>query len=88
MEALLQTPALPPDLRPLETVCKHIALTHGSDALRKERNKVRRVQRQLAKLQAELYTLRCAHERWKEDAAHWRNRFWSMRNRCQTALEE
>ena len=88
MEALLQTPALPPDLRALEATCKYFALTHGSDALRKERNKVRRVQRQLAKLQAELYTLRCAHERWKQDAAHWRNRFWSMRNRCQTALEE
>ena len=59
------------DLEALEVVCKHYAAFHGADALRLEKNRVRRLQRRIAKLEGEQSALRISCARWRQACQHW-----------------
>ena len=54
------------DLEALELVCKHYEATYSSDALRKEKNRVRGLQRRVTKLEAENAVLKAGNRRWRE----------------------
>ena len=60
------------DLEALEIVCKHYNACHGNDALRKEKNRIRALQRRLAKLEAENLVLKGANRRWQAACQEWR----------------
>ena len=59
------------DLEALEVVCRHYTASHGADALRLEKNRVRRLQRRIAKLEGENYALRNSNARWRHACQHW-----------------
>lgn len=46
------------DLEALEVVCTHYRAHHASEALRKEKNRVRNLQRKVVKLECEVSSLR------------------------------
>ena len=51
------------DIEALEIVCKHYDACYTSDALRKEKNRVRVLQRRLSKLESEKYPVKiCEHD--------------------------
>ena len=54
------------NLEALEFVCKHYDACYSSDALRREKNRVRALQRRLFKLESENVVLKSANERWRE----------------------
>ena len=59
------------DLEALEVVCKHYAAFHGADALRLEKNRARRLQRRIAKLEGEICALKNSNARWRHACQHW-----------------
>ena len=59
------------DLEALEVVCKHYAAFHGADALRLEKNRVRRLQRRIVKLESEQCALKNSNARWRQACQHW-----------------
>ena len=63
------------DLQGLEIVCKHYTAQHGNDCLRQQKNKVRTLQRRVAKLEAENLILRNANTRWQQACAQWRESY-------------
>ena len=63
------------DLEALETVCKHYRTEHGSQCLRQQKNKVRCLQRRLAKAEAEIRDLKVASNRWKQACIQWRESY-------------
>ena len=63
------------DIQALEVVCKHYNATYGSDALRKEKNRVRALQRRVIKLEAENALFRNANRRWREACQQWRDSY-------------
>ena len=63
------------DLEALEIVCKHYDACYGSIPLRKEKNKVRTLQRRLAKLEAENLVLKGANRRWQQACQQWRESY-------------
>ena len=63
------------DLEALETVCKHYRTEHGSQCLRQQKNKVRCLQRRLAKAEAELQIAKDANHRWRQACAKWRQSY-------------
>ena len=66
------------DLEALELVCKHYDACYSSEALRKEKNKVRALQRRLFKLESENAVLKSANGRWREACAEWRQSYASV----------
>ena len=63
------------DLQALEIVCKHYTAQHGTDCLRQQKNKVRALQRRVAKLEAENLILKNANRRWQQACAQWRESY-------------
>ena len=63
------------DLEALEIVCKHYDAFYGSDALRREKNRVRALQRRLIKLEAENAVFKSANRRWREACQQWRESY-------------
>ena len=63
------------DLEALELVCKHYDACYGAEALRKEKNRVRALQRRLAKLEAETLVLKGANRRWQLACQQWRESY-------------
>jgi hypothetical protein len=53
------------DVQVLEIVCSYYRATYASDALRRERNKLRRLRRTLAKVRVELGYLRSVLTAWQ-----------------------
>ena len=60
------------DLEALEIVCKHYDACYSSDALRKDKNRVRALRRRLLKIEAENEVLKGANRRWREACQQWR----------------
>ena len=63
------------DLEALEIVCKHYDAFYSSDALRKEKNRVRALQRRVNKLEAENAVLKGGNRRWREACKQWRDSY-------------
>ena len=63
------------DLEALELVCKHYDAFYSSDALRREKNRVRALQRRLTKLEAENALLKGANRRWQQACQQWRDSY-------------
>ena len=63
------------DLEALELVCKHYDAFYASDALRKEKNRVRVLQRRMKNLEAEIAVLKSGNRRWREACQQWRNSY-------------
>ena len=63
------------DLEALELVCKHYDAFYSKDALRKEKNRVRALQRRMLKLEAENAVLKNANSRWREACQQWRDSY-------------
>ena len=63
------------DLEALELVCKYYDACYSSDALRKEKNRVRALQRRMVKLEAENAVLKHANSRWREACQQWRDSY-------------
>ena len=63
------------DLEALEIVCKHYRTEHSSQCLRQQKNKVRCLQRRLAKIEAENLILRGANRQWQRACAQWRESY-------------
>jgi len=63
------------DLEALELVCKHYDACYSSEALRKEKNRVRALQRRMVKLEAENAVLKNANRRWREACQQWRESY-------------
>ena len=63
------------DLEGLEVVCKHYNATYGIEALRKEKNRVRVLQRQVSKLEAENRILKSANMTYRQAVQKWRNSY-------------
>ena len=63
------------DLRALEVVCKHYTAEHGTECLRQQKNKVRALQRRVAKLESENLILKHANRRWQLACAQWRESY-------------
>ena len=63
------------DVQALEIVCKHYTSQHGQECLRQQKNKVRTLQRRVAKLEAENLILRNTSKRWQQACAQWRERY-------------
>jgi len=63
------------DLEALELVCTHYDAFYSSDALRKEKNRVRALQRRMVKLEAENAVLKNANSRWREACQQWRDSY-------------
>ena len=53
------------DVQALDIVCSYYHATYTSDALRRERNKLRRLRRTLAKLRVDLGYLRSVLHGWQ-----------------------
>ena len=54
------------DIEALELMCKNYDAFYSSDALRKEKNRVRALQRRVTKLEAENAVLKGGIKRWRE----------------------
>jgi len=63
------------DLEALELVCKHYDACYSNESLRKEKNKVRALQRRLLKLESENAVLKSANGRWREACGQWRESY-------------
>ena len=63
------------DLEGLEVVCKHYDAFYSKDALRKEKNRVRALQRRVIKLETENALFRNANRRWREACQQWRDSY-------------
>ena len=63
------------DLEALEVVCKYYTAQHGTEGLRQQKNKVRTLQRRIAKLEAENVNLRTANKSWQLACAQWRESY-------------
>ena len=72
---LFRTLKMQRDLEALELVCKHYDACYSSDALRREKNRVRALQRRLFKLEAENAVLKSANVRWREACREWRESY-------------
>ena len=66
------------DLEALELVCKHYDACYSSDALRREKNRVRTLQRRLTKLEAENALSKGANRRWQQACQQWRESYANM----------
>ena len=53
------------DVQALDVVCSYYRATYASDAIRRERNKLRRLRRTLAKVRVELGYVRSVLNGWK-----------------------
>ena len=63
------------DLEALEIVCMHYRTEHGDECIKQQKNKVRRLQRRLAKAEAEIQELKVASSRWKQACIQWRESY-------------
>ena len=72
------------DLEALELVCRHYDAEYGAEALRKEKNRVRVLQRRLAKLEAEVRILKGGNARWREACQQWRDSFTHVQQHVRT----
>ena len=63
------------DLEALEVVCKHYDAFYSKDALRKEKHRVRALQRRGIKLETENALFRNANRRWREACQQWRDSY-------------
>ena len=63
------------DLDALDVVCKYYNATYGIEALRKEKNRVRVLQRQVSKLEAENRILKSANMTYRQAVQQWRNSY-------------
>ena len=63
------------DLEALELVCTHYDACYASDALRKEKNRVRALQRRMKNLEAENAVLKSGNRRWREACQQWRESY-------------
>ena len=63
------------DLEALELVCKHYDAFYGVDALPKEKNRVRALQRRMKNLEAENAVLKSGNRRWREACQQWRDSY-------------
>ena len=63
------------DLEASELFCKHDDAHYGSDALRREKNHGRTLQRKLARLEAENHMLKGANRRRQQACAQWRESY-------------
>ena len=74
------------DLEALEVVCKHYKAMHGTECLRQQKNKVRALQRRVAKLEAENLVLKNANRRWQLACAQWRESYANVRVHVQNLV--
>ena len=72
------------DLEALEVVCRHYNAFHGADALRLEKNRVRRLQRRIAKLESELGIAKSANVRWKQACQQWGESYRDVQQRVKS----
>ena len=72
------------DLEALELVCKHYDAFYGADALRKEKNRVRVLQRRISKLEAENFVLKSGNARWRAACQQWRDSFANVQQHVRT----
>ena len=63
------------DLEGLEVVCKHYSATYSAESLRKEKNRVRVLQGQVSKLEAENRILKSANMTYRQAVQQWRNSY-------------
>ena len=63
------------DIQALEVVSKHYNATYAIEALRKEKNRVRVLQRQVSKLEAENRILKSANMTYRQAVQKWRNSY-------------
>ena len=63
------------DLEALEIVCQHYDACYSYIALRNEKNRVRVLQRQVTKLEAENALFENANKRWREACQQWRDSY-------------
>ena len=63
------------DLEGLEVVCKHYNAMYSAEALRKEKNRVRVLQRQVSKLETENRILKSANLTYRQAVQQWRNSY-------------
>ena len=63
------------DLEALEIVCTHYGAFYNSEALRKEKIRVRSLQRQLSKLEVENRILKSANMAYRQAVQQWRNSY-------------
>ena len=60
------------DLEALELMCKHYDACYSSNALRKEKTRVRALQRRVTRLEADNALLKGANRRWQQACQQWR----------------
>ena len=63
------------DIEALEIVCKHYDAFYNSESLRKEKNRVRVLQRQISKLESEINVLKSANMTYRQACQQWRNSY-------------
>ena len=63
------------DLEGLEVVYKHYNALYSAESLRKEKNRVRVLQRQVSKLEAENRILKSANMTYRQAVQQWRNSY-------------
>ena len=63
------------DLEALEVVCTHYGAVYSKEALRKEKNRVRVLQRQISKLEVENRILKSANLAYRQAVQQWRNSY-------------
>ena len=69
------------DFEALEIVCRHYDALYSTDALRAEKNRVRRLQRRIVKLEAELGIAKSANVRWKLACQQWSESYRDVQQR-------
>ena len=72
------------DLEALELVCTHYDACYASDALRKEKNRVRALQRRVNKLESENAVLKSGNMRWREACQQWRDSYSNISQHVRT----
>ena len=76
------------DLEAQNLVCKHYDAFYNSEALRKEKNRVRALQRQLSKLESEILVLKSANRTWRQACQQWRDSYANVRVHMQKLNNE
>ena len=63
------------DIEALDIVCKHYDASNNLESLRKEKNRVRVLQRRISKLESEINVLRSANMTYRQACQQWRNSY-------------
>ena len=72
------------DLEALEVVCTHYGALYSKEALRKEKHRVRTLQRQLSKLEVQNRILKSANLAYRQAVQQWRISYANVSVHVQT----